>query len=99
MLLTAAAVTACHDGAEPRPAPLPVSLTLVTQPSTTAASGAPFDRQPAAELRDAQGNPAPVRGVLVGAAIGSGAGSLSGATAVRTDGSGRATFTDLAIIG
>jgi len=99
LLLPAAAVTACHDGAEPHPAPLPVSLTVVTQPSTTAASGAQLDRQPVAELRDAQGSPAPVRGVLVSAAIGSGGGSLSGATSVRTDASGRATFTDLAIIG
>ncbi|MGH7518824.1 MAG: Ig-like domain-containing protein [Gemmatimonadales bacterium] len=74
-------------------------LVIVTQPSATAASGAPFAQQPVIELRDAAGNAVPQAGVNVTVAIVSGGGTLGG-TATRATGSdGRAVFTDLSISG
>ncbi|MGH7499082.1 MAG: galactose oxidase-like domain-containing protein [Gemmatimonadales bacterium] len=74
----------------------PSSLTMRTQPSTTAVSGDPFSRQPVVEVRDAGGNL--LNGSQVTATIQSGGGTLSG-TAVITSVNGVATFTDLAIGG
>jgi hypothetical protein len=77
----------------------PTALVIVRQPSSTAASGAPFAQQPVIELRDAAGNPVRQAGVNVTAAIATGGGTLGGTTQRVTDGDGRAVFTDLSITG
>jgi len=77
----------------------PTALFVVTEPSPTAPSGVAFAQQPVVEIRDNLGNPAPTSGTLVTAAIASGGGTLLGATALATNGSGQAVFTDLAISG
>jgi hypothetical protein len=74
-------------------------LAIQTQPSPTGVSGVPLSQQPVIQLIDAQGNPATQSGVQVTATLASGGGTLGGATIRPTDGSGRATFTDLAISG
>jgi Bacterial Ig-like domain (group 1) len=77
----------------------PARLSILTQPSATAVSGAVLGQQPVIQLLDAGGNAAPQSGVTVQVAIGTGGGSLGGATSKLTDANGRATFTDLAITG
>ncbi|HET8623868.1 MAG TPA: Ig-like domain-containing protein [Gemmatimonadales bacterium] len=77
----------------------PSTLAIVTQPSSTAASGAPLAQQPVVELRDAAGNPVRQAGVNVTVAIASGGGTLGGSTTRSTNGEGRAVFTDLVISG
>jgi adhesin/invasin len=77
----------------------PGRLAIVTQPSSTAASGVPFAQQPVIQLRDGSGNAVSQAGVNVTAAIASGGGTLGGTTTRATDGNGRATFTDLSISG
>jgi hypothetical protein len=79
----------------------PASLGIVTQPAATAQSGVPLSRQPVLRLLDAAGNPVSRSGVEVTAAIASGpaGGTLGGTSTVSTDGSGIATFTNLALTG
>jgi hypothetical protein len=77
----------------------PSRLTITTQPSGTAANGAPFAQQPVIQLRDASGNPVGVSGVAVTASIASGGGTLGGTVTSSTDGSGAARFTNLSISG
>jgi hypothetical protein len=74
-------------------------LALSTQPSADATLGAPFDRQPVVQLRDASGNNVAQAGVAVTAALASGPGTLGGTATRTTDASGRASFTDLEIGG
>ena len=74
-------------------------LSLRTQPSASTTAGQPFDRQPVVQLRDAGGAELRTPGVVVTAAIGSGGGTLGGATTRATDADGRAVFTDLSITG
>lgn len=74
-------------------------LTLTTQPSATAASGAVLAVQPVVQLRDAGGNAVNQAGVVVTATIASGGGTLATTLAETTNASGTATFTDLAITG
>src|SRR5687768_1737943 len=81
------------------PAPTATQLTITTQPSASAQSGAVFPQQPVIQLRDAGGNPVSQANVTVTAAIASGGGTLGGTTAVQTDANGTATFTDLSITG
>lgn len=73
------------------------SLMIQTQPSSSAAVGVPFDRQPVVQLRDASGNNVARSGVAVTAAIASGDGTLVGTATRNTDDNGRATFTNLRI--
>src|SRR5439155_654344 len=75
-------------------------LTITTQPSPTATSGAAFNPQPVLQVRDGAGNPASGAGVVVTAVIASGpaGATLSNATAT-TLASGAATFSGLAISG
>src|SRR5947207_11884025 len=75
-------------------------LTITTEPSPTATSGAAFGQQPVLQARDAAGNPAGGAGVPVTAVIASGpaGATLTNATAT-TIGSGAATFNGLAING
>jgi PKD repeat protein len=77
----------------------PAALTIVTQPSSSARNGVPLERQPVVQLRDADGNAVARAGVQVSAAIGAGAGDLTGTRQRLTDENGRAKFTDLAISG
>src|SRR5207247_232490 len=74
-------------------------LTLTTQPSSTAQSGVPFAQQPVVQLRDGAGNPVSQAGVTVTAAIATGGGTLGGTLTAATNGSGVASFTNLAITG
>jgi VCBS repeat-containing protein len=77
----------------------PAALSFVTQPSPSARNGLRFERQPVLQLRDADGNAVSRAGVPVSAAIGAGSGDLTGTRQRSTDANGRATFTDLAIVG
>jgi hypothetical protein len=72
------------------------ALRLVTQPSSVAQAGVPFDQQPVVQLVDAGGNPVATSGIQVTAAVASGPGKLSGSSPA-TDANGRATFTDLEV--
>ncbi|MGH7582966.1 MAG: beta strand repeat-containing protein [Gemmatimonadales bacterium] len=74
-------------------------LTMTTQPSAAAASGAAFAQQPAVQLRDAGGIVVNQAGVSVTAAINSGGGVLGTTLTATTNASGVATFTDLSITG
>src|SRR5207248_1114800 len=74
-------------------------LTLTTQPSTTVQSGVAFAQQPVVQLRDGDGNAVNQAGVTVTAAIATGGGTLGGTVTAATNGSGVASFTDLAISG
>jgi hypothetical protein len=74
-------------------------LTVTTQPSDTAQSGAAFPRQPVVQPQDAYGNVSAQAGVSVTAAIASGGGTLGGTVTATTDSTGTATFTDLSIAG
>ncbi|HYC32856.1 MAG TPA: galactose oxidase-like domain-containing protein [Gemmatimonadales bacterium] len=74
-------------------------LAVTTQPSSTAASGAPLATQPVVQLRDAEGADVAQGGVSVTATIASGSGTLAGTATRATDANGRAAFTDLAITG
>ena len=74
-------------------------LVFETQPGATAASGQPFDPQPVLRLQDPSGAPLARAGVSVTVQIASGDGALRGTTTQESDGDGRVTFTDLAIVG
>lgn len=74
-------------------------LEIKVQPSPTARSGAAFSRQPAIQVTDDLGNPAPQSGVTILATLSSGpAGTLQRASA-RTNSSGLATFSNLSLTG
>ena len=76
------------------------ALRIVTQPPTSAASGAAFAPQPAIAIEDAFGNAVIGAGTAVDATIASGPGGaiLAGASA-NTDAGGIATFATLSITG
>jgi adhesin/invasin len=75
------------------------SLAFETQPGATASSGQPIDPQPVLRLQDPSGAPLSRAGVSVTVQIASGDGTLQGTTRRESDGDGRVTFTDLAIVG
>jgi adhesin/invasin len=75
------------------------SLAFETEPGATASSGQPIDPQPVLQLRDPSGAPLARAGVSVTVQIASGDGTLAGTTRRESDGDGRVTFTDLAIVG
>ena len=77
----------------------PAALTIRTQPPGTARNGVELDRAPVVQLQDDRGNDVSKPGVQVGAALGSGGGTLTGTRQRLTDSNGRATFSDLAISG
>jgi hypothetical protein len=77
----------------------PSSLSITSQPSSTAQSGVPFAQQPAVQLRDASNNSVTQSGVVVRVAIASGGGTLGGTTTATTNASGVASFTNLSITG
>jgi galactose oxidase-like protein len=72
-------------------------LSVVTQPSTTAANAVPFTRQPVIRVLDGGGAPLGA-GVSVTVSVNGGA-SLTGTRVVPSNGSGDAHFTDLALSG
>ena len=72
-------------------------LSITTQPSMSAASGAAFAQQPTVQLLDVSGNAVSQAGVVVTAAIASGGGTLGGTLTATTDTNGLATFTNLSI--
>ncbi|HXE57317.1 MAG TPA: filamin/ABP280 repeat domain-containing protein, partial [Gemmatimonadales bacterium] len=74
-------------------------LSIVTQPASSAVSGARLGRQPVVRIVTAAGAPVSQPDVAVTAAIASGGGGLGGTTTRTTDAQGVATFTDLAITG
>lgn len=74
-------------------------LAFETEPGATASSGQPIDPQPVLRLEDPSGAPLARAGVSVTAQIASGDGTLQGTTRRESDGDGRVTFTDLAIVG
>lgn len=77
----------------------PGGLSIETQPSPAARSGAVFARQPRVQLRDAGGNAVTADGIEVTAALDDDAGgTLAGARTVSTD-NGVATFANLSITG
>lgn len=79
----------------------PTALTITTQPSAVASSGAALATQPQIQLRDGSGNAVTTAGILITAGIGAGSpggGSLTNATAT-TNAAGLATFSGLAISG
>ena len=74
-------------------------LALAVTPPAAATAGVPLSPQPVLQLQDADGNDVVREGVAVTAQISSGDGTLTGTTTVTSDATGRATFTDLAILG
>jgi hypothetical protein len=83
---------------EPHAVDVP-SLSLRRQPSSTAASGAPFRHQPELQLLNGDGKPLERSGVTVTASLVPGSGSLMGTVALATDDRGRVKFQDLGIDG
>ncbi|KKO12205.1 DUF6701 domain-containing protein [Pseudohongiella sp.] len=75
----------------------PPTLTIQTQPSASAISGAAFNQAPVVVLRDS--NNSVVANATVTVAIASGGGTLGGTTSVQTNASGQATFNNLSITG
>jgi hypothetical protein len=75
------------------------TLAIKTAPSPTAQTGVPLAVQPVIQLKDGSGANAARSGVAVTAALNSGSGTLGGTLIRATDGTGAATFTDLAITG
>jgi hypothetical protein len=74
-------------------------LVLLTQPSSSASAGVPFEQQPVLQLQDAFGAPLPRADVAVTVQIAEGAGSLGGTTTARSNAEGRVSFTNLSIRG
>ena len=62
-------------------------------------NGAALAQQPVVQLRNSAGELAPVPGVVITAAVAGSGSQLQGTTVVATDASGRASFTDLALLG
>jgi adhesin/invasin len=77
--------------------PPPARLVLLQPPPSIARNGVPFEQQPIVEVQDAEDLPIPQ--VEVVATIASGGGALSGTVVLASDGTGRVTYSDLAIVG
>ena len=75
------------------------SLAVVTQPSSTAASGVNFAAQPVVQLKAPDGSNAAQAGVAVTASLASGTGTLGGTVTQQTNASGTVAFGDLNITG
>lgn len=77
----------------------PPGMRLVTQPSGSARHGALLNRQPVIQLIDPSGAALSQAGVDVTVGAASGGGQVRGTLPRTTDGNGRATFTDLSLVG
>jgi galactose oxidase-like protein/glyoxal oxidase-like protein/Big-like domain-containing protein/Kelch motif protein len=85
-------VSIATDGQSP-------SLSVTTQPSSTAESGVPLAAQPVVQLKNPDGSNKAQSGVAVTASLASGTGTLDGTVTRQTNASGAAAFTDLTITG
>jgi hypothetical protein len=74
-------------------------LIITTQPTPTIPNGTAFIQQPTVELRDISVNTVRQSGTEITARISDGESRLTGSTTQRTNSDGRATFTNLGIIG
>src|SRR5207237_434436 len=77
----------------------PTQASLPARPLGPAQRRAPFAQQPVVQLRDASGNAVREALPIVTAAIATGGGTLGGTLSAATNGSGVASFTNLAISG
>src|SRR5205823_6045374 len=83
---SATGLTAATSGTITITAGTATQLSITTQPSSSAQSGAAFAQQPVIQVRDASGNPVSQNGVTVTAAIATGGGTLGGTlTAARSE--------------
>ncbi len=73
-------------------------LTVITQPSASAASGIAFAEQPQVQVQDLAGNPVPTP-ATINALILTGGGTLLGTTSASTGGTATASFSNLGISG
>ena len=76
-------------------------IVILTQPSSTAASGAVFAQQPVVQVQDGAGNPIPTAGLAIAASIQDGQPALGPSAIVNatTDAAGTASFAGLRITG
>jgi adhesin/invasin len=74
-------------------------LSVATQPSSSATSGATLAQQPVVRLADASNSAVGQPGVVVTATLNSEAGGLGGTSTATTNASGVATFTGLTVTG
>lgn len=74
-------------------------LQILTQPPSSAQNGAPFDPQPVVQITDQNGNPAPQSDVTIRATVSSGPSGILENASATTDGSGKATFSQLTLTG
>ncbi|MEO8451698.1 MAG: Ig-like domain-containing protein [Gemmatimonadota bacterium] len=77
----------------------PRKIGFVTEPPATARSGDLLAQRPVVQLLGFDGTPVQFAGVVITAAIESGGGTLNGTTNATTGADGKATFTDLGIVG
>jgi hypothetical protein len=80
-------------------APPSPQLVLVTQPSSSAPAGEPFEQQPVLQLQTATGAPLQQSGIAVTVQIADGGGTVGGTIRVRSNDQGRVAFTNLSIRG
>jgi len=99
LTFTATGLTSATSGTVTISAGVASQMAITTQPSTAAQSGVAFAQQPALQLQDASGNAVSQSGIVVTAGIATGGGTLGGTLTATTNGSGVATFTNLAISG
>jgi len=77
--------------------PPPARILLLQNPPAIARNGVLFDRHPVVAIFDSDGQSVPQ--IAVTASVASGIGLLTGTTTISTDAAGRATYSDLAILG
>ena len=99
LLVVLPAFVACGSGPPTGGGGSAARLLISTQPSGAAQSGVALNEQPVIQLADVSGQPVAQRGVLITVSVVNGEAVLSGVTAVRTDGDGRASFSGLSVSG
>ena len=78
----------------------PALVTITTQPSPTVASGSALAQQPAVQITDAGGNPAPLATSVTASLTGGPPNvTLGGTVTIATGGGGAGAFTDLSLTG
>jgi len=101
LVLGGVIVAACGGSKDITGPPLGIAagLAMVVQPPASAADRATLSPAPVVQVVDRAGTPVDTAGLTITAAIATGGGSLSGTTAVLTNASGQATFSNLKIAG
>ncbi len=99
LIAVASLLAACAGDVKTGPSNGVGSLSLTTQPSPTVQTRVQLPVQPTVQLLDGGGAPLAQAGVTIAAAVASGGGTLTGATAAVTNANGVASFTNLAIQG